>query len=397
MKKPTLYILSAIALVACGKQADDTSTTDTSTVDTGTVTTDTGTIDTGTIDTGTTDTGTTVVEPDQTTAVVVTSDYTVYGLSTVNIGDRVVTPNITTLPGSSIVKTINDEVYNINQLGVDTVRVYTPGDWSTPAREWSVGDGTANPHDGVICDGNVFISLYGGATINAHHPETGAFTGAVDVSSFADTSNGPDFDGIPEIANLACVDNTLYAVAQQLYNWEPVGGLLIEIDPVSMTVSDSYAVGPNPKMIVDPTTEGSLIITSGAYYAADGGVMTFDTASGLLSDFQVSESDINMDITAFSSDENGNAILIGSNLDNFGDSYHIFCVDMNDWSMMEGAALNTYLIDVTTNDLGEAWILGRTHWNYPNRPGAVFVWDAETCTESERIPFDLDPYSITFY
>ena len=393
MTKLAPYLFPALALMACGKQTDDTST------DTGidTAVTDTAVTDTDTATDTATDTGTTVVTPDQTTAVVVTSDYTVYGLSTVNLDDMAVTPDITTLPGSSIVKTINDEIYNINQLGVDTVRVYTPGDWSAPTREWSVGNGTANPHDGVMCGGNVFISLYGGTTINAYHPETGTFVGAVDVSSYADTNNGPDFDGIPEIANLACVDDTLYAVAQQLYEWNPVGGLLIEIDPVSLNISADWNVGPNPKMIVDPTTEDSLIITSGAFYAADGGVMTFNTATGSLSDIQVAESDLNMDITAFASDENGNAIMIGSNLDNFGDTYHIFCVDMNDWSIVEGAGLNTFLQDVVTNDAGESWIIGRTHWNYPNRPGAVMVWDAETCTETARMPFGLDPYSITFY
>jgi hypothetical protein len=248
-----------------------------------------------------------------------------------------------------------------------------------------------------MCGGNIFISLYGGTTINAYDPSTGTYAGAVDLSAYADTTNGPDFDGIPEVANVACVDDTLYAVIQQLFDWSPVGGMLLEIDPMAMSVSADWVVGPNPKMMVDPTTEDSLIITSGAYYAADGGVMTFNTATGSLSDLQVKEADLNMDITAFASDESGNAIMIGSNLDNFGDSYHIFCVDMNDWSVVEAANLNTYIPDVKMNDRGEAWIIGRSHWNYPNRPGAVFVWDAETCTEKVRMPFALDPYSITFY
>jgi len=385
-------IMTTLALTACGKQTDDTSTTETGIIDTGdTSTTDTSTTETGITDTGTTDTGTTVTAPEQTTAVIVTSDYSVYGLSTASLDDGIVTADITTLPGSSIVKNVNNQIYNINQLGVDTIRVYEPGSWSTPALEWSVGNGSANPHDAVLCGGNVFVSLYGGTAVNAYDPSTGSFAGAVDLSSYSDD------DGLPEIANVACVDGYLYAVVQQLFEWNPVGGKLIEIDPTTMAVSGDWPVGPNPRMIVDPTTESSLIISSGAYYAPDGGIMTFDTATGQLSDIQLAESEFNMDFTSFASDENGNAVVIGSNLDNFGDTYHIFCVDMNDWSVVEGPALNTYLHDVVANDRGEAWIAGRSHWNYPERPGAVIVWDMEGCSETGRLPFNLDPYSITFY
>ena len=330
-----------------------------------------------------------------TTAAVITTDYAVYSLATVDLDSGEVTDEITTMPNAAMIKRLEDgRLYNYNQLGTDTVRVYAPDSWSAPLLEWSVGDGSMNPHDVALCGEQLFVSLYGGTTIDVYNPSTGAFSGAVDMSAF------DDGDGLPEIDDLACVDDMLYATVQQLdrnNGWTANGGALVQIDPLTLNAEKSWYVGSNPTLQIHPSIPGTLIINTGVYYEADGGISMFDTASETLTSLLVSEKDLNMDIVGFVTNMADHAIVIGASLEDFGDTYALYCVDMRDWSVSWKEDLGLFVIGAHANDRGEAYLLGRTHWDYPEVPGALEVWDIENCEQTTSYGFSLDPYSLAFY
>jgi hypothetical protein len=338
---------------------------------------------------------TTFTQAPNTTAVVVTSDYAVYSLATVDLESGVVSDEVTTMPNSAKIKRLSDgRIYNYNQLGTDTVRVYAPGSWSAPLMEWSVGDGAMNPHDVELCGEQLFVSLYGGTTVDVYNPNTGVFSGAVDMSAF------DDGDGLPEIDGLACVDDMLYATVQQLdrnNGWVANGGALVLIDPFMLTVEEAWYVGSSPTVRVHPSIPSTLIIRTGVYYEPDGGIFTFDTVSKTLSTPLVSEADLGVDIVAFVPDMADHAIVVGASLSGHGDTYSVYCVDTRDWSVNWKADLNLFIVGAQANDRGEAFLLARTHWDYPEVPGALEVWDIATCSKTASYAFSLDPYGLTFY
>ena len=373
----TLSLLLAGLLMGCPKP----------TVDSG---------DSGRVDT---DTGTTV--DGQTTAVVVTSDYAVYALATAELDDGSIHDEITALTGSSTVRALDDGwIYVINSFGYDTIQAYEPGEWSAPRLEWSVGDGTANPHDVEVCGDEVFVSLYGRDYIAVYDAESGTLTGTVDMTAF------DDGDGIPEVdalVKLSGREGYLYAAAQQLDEedgWVSSGGAVAEIDCAARSVTDAWDVGSNPKIYAHPTDEASLVVLTGVYYSPDGGISVLDTAKGTQSEVHISEEETGVDINTLAFSASGAALAIGSSIEDYGATYSVSCFDLETWAWSEQSTTSSFLMDAVANDRGEAWILARTSWADAESVGGIWMYDVETCTErvsDERLTFSLDPYSVAFF
>ena len=357
------------------------------------------TVDSGDSGSGDTDTGSIV--DGQTTAVVVTSDYAVYALATADLDDGSFHDELTALTGSSSVRSLDDgRIYVINSFGYDTIQTYLPGEWSVPQAEWSVGDGTANPHDVEICGDEVFVSLYGRDYIAVYDAESGTLTGTVDMTAF------DDGDGIPEVdalVKLSGREGYLYAAAQQLDEedgWGSNGGAVAEIDCATRTVTNAWDVGSNPKIYAHPTEDASLVVVTGVFYTPDGGISVLDTAKGTHSVVHISEEETGVDINTLAFSASGDALAIGSSIEDYGATYSVSCFDLETWTWSEQSTTSSFLIDAVANDRGEAWILARTSWADAESVGGIWIYDVETCTErtaDDRLTFSLDPYSVAFF
>jgi len=335
------------------------------------------------------------------TAVVVTSDYAVYALATVDLDDGSVDDEITALTGDASVRYLEDDrLYVLNSYGYDTIQVYDVGKLSSPASEWSVGDGLANPHDVEFCGGELFVSLYGRDYVSIYDPHSTNLVGTVDLSSF------DDGDGVPEASSLVKVagkEGYLYLALQQLdqnNGWVANGGAVVEIDCAARAVSNSWDVGSNPKIYAHPTEPSALLVVTGVYYEADGGISVLDVVDGEHSALYVSEADIGVDIGPLAFDDLGNVVAIGSSISDYGASHTINCFDLESWDWTEAVNTSSFLIGNVANDRGEAWLLARTSWADAGSVGGIWVYDIATCSEPSteaRKSFSLDPYSLAFF
>ena len=131
-------ILALLFACTADKSATDDSSSSTLTDDTAVNTDDTGTP------------GTTGPAP-QTTALLTTvaNDYSVGALASFDLGTLAISDELTAATSDSYVKVDDGVAIIINSYGTNSIRLYTPGDWSAPTLEFSTG-ARSNPHDAAI-------------------------------------------------------------------------------------------------------------------------------------------------------------------------------------------------------------------------------------------------------
>ena len=326
--------------------------------------------------------------------VFVSTDYMVYALGTLDLDTRSLSDALTTLPGDATVSTLSDgRIYNLNRFGYDVLRVYDQGEWGAPVLELSLGDGTANPHDTVICAGELYVSLYGDTNIKVLNANTGILAGAVDLTDYAEG------DDIAEVAALFCRADRIFAVAQQLDStWHSEGGTVLEIDTASKAVVERYAVSPNPRAYAHPSDPDTLILFSGHYGEGDGAIHTFDLTTGTESDPIIADADFEMTFSSFAgSGEQG--LVLGNTFDYTSTVIH--CVDLTDWSMAEGLVIEGYTGTLAADNRGTAWVgipVVRDGSGDVTSPNGLQAFDIETCAKSgDLIETTLGPSSIAFY
>ncbi len=324
------------------------------------------------------------------------TDYVVYSMGTLDLETGELSDGLATLPGDSTVKTLSDgRTYNLNRYGIDVLRVYETGSWDAPVIEVSVGDGTANPHDVVLCDGELYVGLYGGGLITVLNPDTGSIAGAVDLSEYADS------DGVAEVEDLFCHEGTVFAVSQQIEStttWASAGGVILAIDTATKAVTSSYEVSLNPKAFSHPTNGDELVLLSGNYGYGDGAITTFNMATGEESDDLALESDFGITFDGFAASDT-HAVIIGSPADY--SSTRVLCADLETWAVTEGPTIDGYTNVLAGDSTGTAWI------GIPNKYSAegevlqangLQAFDINSCSiEGDLIETLLQPYSITFY
>ena len=138
-------------------------------------------------------------------------------------------------------------IFQINRLGMDSIRIYEWEGWSAPMTEWSTGD-ASNPHSVAKCFDKVVTSLYAEDHL-AIYSMDGIIQGQIDLSSYIPQG---DVDGSPEASSIVHLGNSAYVALQQLdLSGGPVvlptgPGVVIEVDCASLSVLNSWEVGPNP-------------------------------------------------------------------------------------------------------------------------------------------------------
>lgn len=342
---------------------------------------------------GTDDTG----APGGSQAVVATTslDYTTGALATVSVEGRQVETGLATLTGDPAVRAVPGALVQLNRYGYDTVRVYTPGAWSAPRREWSVADGASpppNPVDAALCGGHLWVALLNRDALPSYDLETGLRGPSADLSAFADG------DGIgPEPGSLVSRDGVLYVALQRLdqtAGWTDVGGRIVAIDCADGTVRQSWDTPGNPAITAWPG-DARLLVRARPFAGQDGGLFALDPALPAL---------VPLLALPLADDEPLQAAAIGDHallvrLRRDYSASAIDCVDLRTGARTPHSETAAFIAAAEAGPDGAVWLAQHWGWADPAavRPGLRLI-DPATCTEATAAPLDLGlgPVSLTF-
>jgi hypothetical protein len=335
------------------------------------------------------------------TAVVMTSYEGVGALATVDVETGAVQDERVTVSSDSDVVTLGGAVYQLNRSDFDSVRVYAPGQWSEPTLEIGLQAG-ANAWDAALCGGDLFVSQYETSALAVFDPDTGVLAGQVDLSAF------DDGDGYPEVGSMVVRQDRLYVAVQQLDRdggWVANGGRVVEVDCAARATIQDWEVGPNPTISGFASDEARLLVQTGVYFAADGGLAALDVETGVLSAPFLLESDLEADIMfAALAPGDAHGVVVTGSL-SAPTTYDVGCFSMQDTtesgsvSVTVAETLPAFVGGLAMDDRGRAWVSFQApSWGDPDAQPGVARYDASTCA---RVPdfsaFILDPGSIAFY
>lgn len=324
----------------------------------------------------------------------VASDYMSGAVATVS--DQGTVSDSVLPSGSDAVVVAQDGVtYILTRSSEDTVQVFDGVDFSAPTAEFNTGSGS-NPQDIAECGGNLFVTLFSEDYVGVWDP-SGKMVGTVDLSTFSDE------DGSPEASAMVLgEDGFLYVALQQLdyvstYASLDGSGTLVRIDCETMAVTESWDIGPNPRVTEGP--DGTLVLYGGDYYLPDysgpkldGGLWGFDPATDTLSDAIVTEEELGANI--------GNVAVSGGKafftLDD-GLTWEAWCLDLDDPAPTLAAEPHAFIGDAVTAPDGTVWAVQRQDYLGSADPvvGAV-AYDLESCAVAATYTTSLPPYSVAF-
>ena len=218
---------------------------------------------------------------------VITTDFVTGLFATIEIkGDRDVTPaSAARNVNSDAVSGIRRPRYVINRMGDESIQVLDPDDDYATLSRCSTGVGT-NPHDiAIVDDDKAYVTLFNKTDLLIVDPsidedeDCGDFIlGRIDLSVFADA------DGIPEMDQMAIIDDRLYVSIEHLDRdnfFTPTGlGQIAVIDIDSDSVIGEIALGaPNPFGATKGLTidnDDLIVSLTGQFGVADGGIQRVD-------------------------------------------------------------------------------------------------------------------------
>jgi outer membrane protein assembly factor BamB len=337
----------------------------------------------------------------QSTAVIATvaDDYSVGALATMDLQNKNLEDNLTTVSSDPVVVTDEGWVFVINRYHYDSIRVYAPGEWNAPRLEFSTGD-LSNPQDVDICAGNLFVTMLKRDYLGVYEYATGLLVDTVDLSAF------DDGDGSPEASTMVEVDGKLYIGLEQFdenNGWTPAGGTVIEVDCASRELLNAWKVGNAPTVHENPSDPDTILIRTGVFFnqdysiALDGDIYIFNIVTGKLSDPLVSETDLEANLGPIVATSNGRALFISSDE---SWNYALYCLDLSSGDIEKADTTDSYLASISINDRGEAWIAARAGFASPESPGGIMIYDVDGCkslTGKDLLTLSLPPYSIAFY
>ena len=225
----------------------------------------------------------------------ISSDFSSVGkVNLLNPDTQFIVQIFANIHSDSVAKFQNNRLYIINRLNRDSILVLNPFNAYLPQVEFSVGKGT-NPYDiEIINSSKAYISLYNSKNLLVVNPESGTFLKQIDLSTYSEqSSNGTTgIDGLPEMAYMSRVDNSVYLTLQRLDRNDPSGipspntdSLLLEFDTITDQIVKTYTIPiRNPisslqKLNIDG--ELNLIFACpnklGFISRLDGGIVAFNT------------------------------------------------------------------------------------------------------------------------
>ncbi len=329
-------------------------------------------------------------------ALVVTTDYESGAYAALDPASLTAVPTIDLIHKDAICRAdpITGRTFIVSRLGADAVEVVdTASTWDVVA-EYSVGAGT-NPQDiAVVSPDRAYVARYTEPSLLVVDPLTGAASGAVDLSAYADA------DGSPEAAWMLAHGDRLYVALQKLVDFEIAGpsSVLVLDAATGDVLKERVLAGANMygKLRYAPAVDRIPLVLVGAFGARDGGVQLLDPADDSLSPYVVTEEALGGDLSdaVIASATRGYAV-IGVPGDG-GETTRLVAFDPSSGAvgetLIESAGWHLGFLELTP-DGTELWVADRD----PARPG-VRVFDAATGEELLDAPIDvgLPPFMICF-
>lgn len=320
-------------------------------------------------------------------AFVLTSDFTTGSYAVVNTSSRSATSNIGSVYSDSSARANDGLVYVINRLGADNVQVLDPAAGYSTARQFSVGSGM-NPQDIAFASSSkAYISLLGSSDVLIVDPSTGAQTGTINLSAYADA------DGLPEASQLAIKDGRLFIAAQNLYYWAPAGTsrvIVADADSGAVTADIALPYQNQTGPFVELPSGRLAIACVGNYGVNDGGLAIIDPATLAASTGGITEEALGGDLisVAMDTETTGFAVVSDSS----------FNTALKKFNTATGAVSEVYstqgynLFGMAING-DELWVADRTDTS----PGArIFNVSTGAQVTSAPISVGLPPVSILF-
>jgi hypothetical protein len=338
--------------------------------------------------------------PSENDAFVITSDFVTGSFAIIDLkGDRDVTPSspARSVNSDAVVRVHDDRVYVINRMGDESIQVLDPNDDYATLSRCSTGAGT-NPHDIAVVSGNkAYVTLFNETDLLIVDPSVdedcdGFIIGSIDLSVFADA------DGIPEMDQMAIIDDRLYVSIEHLDRdnfFAPTGlGQIAVIDIDDDEVIGEIALGAsNPFGATKGlTVDGRdlLVSLTGQFGVRDGGIQRVDAVNQELEPFIVTEAVLGGDVTDFVIVSNRVGYAVISLID-FTNAVVQFDPDNG---ILTRTILNAdFIADIELNDRDELYVSDRTS----GREG-VRIFDADDGTEitESRIDVGDPPNEIVF-
>lgn len=337
---------------------------------------------------------------DQNEAFVITSDFVTGSFATIELGDeRDVTPASPAreVDSDAVVRVFRDRVYVINRMGDESIQVLDPDDDYATVSQCSTGVGS-NPHDIAFeSEDKAYVTLFNETDLlvvdpSVHADCEGFVLGRIDLTEFADP------DGIPEMDQMAIIDDRLYVSIEHLDRdnfFMPTGlGQIAVIDIDSDTVIGEIDLGaPNPFGATKGlTVDGKDLIVSltGNFGAADGGIQRVDAVNQEAEPFIITEAVLGGDVTDFVlvSDHVGYAVISKADFTNA-----VVLFDPDEGSFTRIILNADFIADIELNDRDELYVSDRT-----NGAEGVRIFDADDGTEITTTPIDVGapPNEIVF-
>jgi hypothetical protein len=306
------------------------------------------------------------------TAVLITSDYQVGALATLDLVTNELSDTLTTIHSDAAVSSGGGAVFQINRLGMDSIRIYEPGSWGAPLLEFSTGE-SSNPHQAALCANQLLVTLYGLDYIGVFDPDTGAQTGAVDLSAW------DDGDGTPEASAMVIMEDRAYVALQQFYNWESTSGTVIELDCSDLEITQTWTTGPSPSISQVRGSTEEILVSTGNWWAEDGHTQILDLADGTLSEPFLLETEFGQDIYGVVATHDRRAVAIGYPIG--GEDLHtIYCGDIDGGTFDTGPSLPNPLSGLALISEERMLVSAGTPWSGMDAPAGLFHLNPETCT-----------------
>ena len=334
---------------------------------------------------------------------VTTTDFSTGSSSTIDpSGSYPVSPNVALIHSDAVARYFDGYIYVINRIGADNIQILDPDNSYSTVRQFSTGT-LSNPLDvAFAAPDKMYVSRGESNTIWIMNPQTGAQTGSVDLSAFADA------DGLCEMQYMIIVGGRLFVSLQRLdrdYFWSPAGTSYIAvIDVTTDTLVDVDAGAPGMQAIAlanaDPFNDIQLDGWSGDLYVPcvgfwgllDGGIERIDPVSLASAGTIFSESAAGGDLldAVIVNDHIGYAIIQNAS----------FNTDLISFDPSTGLKLQTLyspgasvLQDIERGPTGELFLSDRT----PVKPG-IRIYDSQTGAQITSNPVDtgLPPFDICF-
>lgn len=324
--------------------------------------------------------------------VATTTDYTVGVLATV-APDGAVSDKIATVSGDPVIRWSGDALWQLNRQAGDTLRRYAPGSLCRPEWEVALPRGS-NAHEVARVGDELWVTRYDQPSLLILDPDDGASLGEVDLSEL-------DPDGLPDVHDVLWLGDRVYVGAQRfdrsVVPWASVEGRIAAIDPDTRSVVDAWPVGPSPRLSVDPARPDQLLVVTGTYGVADGGVSRFDPASGALVAL-LDEAEVGRDVErVVGVGDAGVVVLSDFHLQEDGAS-GARCVDLADWSTLgEREQPGAWVADAVAADDGVVWLAVRRAWGGDAAATGLVPVDSATCDDAgDPAATAFEPYSLTW-